>query len=368
MLKGSHRPRQALSRAALPVFAVLAAAALLGGCATLGYYTQAIGGQLEVIADNRDIDEVLADPATPAETRRKLALVRDARTFAVTDLGLPDNRSYRRYRDLGRQFVVWNVFVAPEFSTTAREWCFPVVGCVSYRGYFTQARADEFAAGERGAGNDVYVGGVAAYSTLGWFSDPVLNTVLTRSDTDLVGLLFHELAHQLLYVKDDSAFNESFATVIELEGVRRWVARDRDDAGFADYRARLQRRDEFVALVLATRGELDRLYATDLDADAKRARKVAALTAMQDEYGKLKQRWGGYTGFDAWFAKDVNNAKLAAVGTYYRHVAPLQRLLAEKQGNLPAFYAAVRDLAALTKEERAARLKELAQTAVVGLN
>lgn len=368
MLKGSHRPRQALFRAVLPLLLALAVAASLGGCATLGYYTQAIGGQLEVIADNRDIAEVLDDPATPAETRRKLALVRDARAFAVTDLGLPDNRSYRMYKDLRRPFVVWNVFVAPEFSTTPREWCFPVAGCVTYRGYFSQARADEFAAEERAAGNDVYVGGVAAYSTLGWFSDPVLNTVLARSDNELVGLLFHELAHQLLYVKDDSAFNESFATVIELEGVRRWVARTGDAAAFAEYRARLQRRDEFVALVLATRRELDQLYATDLDAAAKRARKAAALARMQDEYRKLKLRWGGQSGFDAWFAKDVNNAKLAAVGTYYRHVAPLQQLLAEKQGDLAAFYAAARELAALTKEERGARLNGLAPTAGVGLN
>jgi predicted aminopeptidase len=355
MLMGSHRTRQAVLRIALPLLAIAA----LGGCATLGYYAQAIGGEMDILGRARNIDAVVDDPTTPATTRRKLELVLAVRRFAIEKLDLPDSRSYLTYTDLKRPHALWNVFVAPEFSTTPREWCFPIAGCVSYRGYFSEKSADEFAAERRAVGDDVFVGGVSAYSTLGWFNDPVLSTVLNRSDTELAGLIFHELGHQKLYVQGDSAFDESFATVVELEGVRRWVVQHNDPGAFERYRRHLARRDDFVALVLDYRKRLDALYASNADAAAKRERKRALFDALRADYAKRKERWGGDNGYDAWFAKDLNNAKLAAVGTYYKYVEPLQRLLAEHDGNLPAFYAAAKDLAELPQEERAARLNAL---------
>ncbi len=335
-------------RPLLPLLPLL----LLTGCANFSYYTQVIGGQMDIVAKARPIDEWIKDPATAPETRQKLATVLTLREFATHELGLPDNRSYRGYADLERPFAVWNVFATPELSLQPREWCFVVAGCVSYRGYFTHAKADGFAAELRQQGYDVYVGGVAAYSTLGWFNDPMLNTILKRSETEIAGILFHELAHQKLYVKDDSTFNESFATVVELEGVKRWLQQQGKPEEFHRYQINIKRREEFVALVLGHRERLAKIYAANLSDNEKRSAKARILAELRNDYAELKASWGGYEGYDNWFAQGLNNARLVSVGLYHQHVAAFQKLLAQENRDLKAFYRTVQKLAQRPKSER----------------
>jgi predicted aminopeptidase len=342
-------------RSLLPLLPLL----LLAGCANFSYYTQAIGGQMDILAKSRPIDEWIDDPATMPETRQKLATVLTLREFATRELGLPDNRSYRRYADLNRPFAVWNVFATPELSLQPKEWCFVVAGCVSYRGYFTHEKADQFAAELKQLGYDVYVGGVAAYSTLGWFNDPMLNTVLKRSETEIAGILFHELAHQKLYVKDDSAFNESFATVIELEGVKRWLRQQGKPEKFHRYQINIKRREEFVALVLRHRERLAETYASNSSDAEKRATKTRILAELRNDYVTLKTNWGGFEGYDDWFAQDLNNARLVSIGLYHQHVATFQKLLARQSSDLTAFYHAVQKIAQQPKEERDSVLRAL---------
>ena len=332
---------------------------LLAGCANFSYYTQAIGGQMDILAKSRPIDEWIDDPATKPETRQKLATVLTLREFATRELGLPDNRSYRSYADLERPFAVWNVFATPELSLQPREWCFVVAGCVSYRGYFAQAEADRFAAKLKQQGDDVYVGGVAAYSTLGWFNDPMLNTVLKRSETEIAGILFHELAHQKLYVKNDSAFNESFATVVELEGVKRWLLQQGKPEEFQRYQKKIKRREEFVAFVLRHRERLAKIYAANLSDNEKRVAKAHILEELRSNYAALKTRWGGYEGYDSWFTQDLNNARLVSIGLYHQHVAAFQKLLARRGSDLTVFYHAVEEMVRQPKEKRDSALSAL---------
>lgn len=337
-------------------FALLLPLAVLSGCAGISYYAQAIGGQMELLSKRRPISDVLADPATPSALREKLVRVQQLRAYASDELKLPDNDSYKTYADLERPYVVWNVFAVPELSVRPREWCFPFAGCVGYRGYFGRAPAQAFADELRAAGDDVYVGGVAAYSTLGWLDDPMLNTLIQRPNAELAGILFHELAHQRVYAADDSEFNESFATVVELEGVRRWLNRDGDRDAHAAYEARRHQREEFAAVILETRATLATLYASAASVEEKRMAKRAAFAALKARYPELKKRWGNDR-YDAWFAQDLNNAHLAAVGTYHRYVTALQKLLAKQGGDLAKFYREAERLAALGKAERTAQLE-----------
>jgi predicted aminopeptidase len=340
------------------------AALLLAGCATVSYYGQAVLGHLDLMNRSRPIDAQLADEKTPPELRAKLARVVAIRDFASGELGLPDNGSYRAYADLERPYVVWNVFAAPEFSVEPRQSCFPFVGCVSYRGYYAQADAEAFAAGLRKAGDDVFVYGVPAYSTLGWFDDPVLNTFVGYPDAELARLVFHELAHQVVYVKGDTVFNESFAVAVEEEGVRRWMATHATERERAGYAALQARRAEFVRLVLGYRDRLEALYREPLPDEAKRAEKARLLAELAAEYRTLKaERWGGWPGYDRWFDKGVNNAQLASVATYEQLVPAFRALLAREGGDMARFYAAVKDLARLDPAERDDRLAALARDA-----
>ena len=304
----------------------------LQGC----YYGQAIRGQVDLLAKREPIDRLIADPATPAALRERLELARDLRAFAIDELALPDNASYTTYADLGRPYAVWNVTATDEFSVAPVTWCFPFAGCVPYRGYFSETAAHRFAERYRARGHDVRVGGVTAYSTLGWFSDPLLNTMITRDEIEIAALLFHELAHQQLYVKDDPAFNEAFATVVEEEGVRRWlIARDKPDA-VAEYRMRRERALRFAALLRDTRAELQTLYASSLETDAMRAAKADAFDVLRARYRAVKlEEWGGYPGYDHWFERDLNNADLAAVGTYNDRAPALRALLESVDRDLP---------------------------------
>ena len=341
--------------------AVVCAALLLAGCSNISYYMQSVSGQLDIWRRERPIEEILKDAATPEALRRKLATVLEIRVFASRELGLPDNRSYRQYADLGRPFVVWNVFAAPEFSVQPVHWCFLMVGCVSYRGYFAKADADAFAVETARLGHDVYIGPVPAYSTLGYFTDPVLNTFIHYPDYELARLLFHELSHQLVYVRDDTLFNESFAVAVEQEGVRRWLARSGDAQQQAAFERFQRIRAAFMQLVHRHREELAALYRSGAAPDAMRARKSEILRALDQEYQTVKQRdWGGYAGYDPWFARKPNNAQLASIAIYSQMVPAFQALLRQEEGDLPRFYRAVKALAALPKDDRDAKLQALA--------
>jgi predicted aminopeptidase len=340
----------------VPPIALLALPVAAAGCSTLGYYWQAFGGQMELVRKARPIPEVIADPATAGDLKVRLERVREIRDFASRALALPDNGSYRQYADLKRHFVVWNVFATPEFSVQPKEWCFPVAGCVNYRGYFAQADAEAFAAGLRRDDLDVYVGGVPAYSTLGWLDDPVLNTFIQYPDTELARLIFHELSHQVAYAKGDSTFNESFAVAVEIEGVKRWIDAKGTPEQRAAFAAAQQRRRDFAALVQRHRDSLAQVYAGGLPPERMRAEKARALDAMRADYAALKQQWGGFAGFDWWFAQPLNNAQLASVALYTQLVPAFQRLLADSNGDLPRFYAEVKALAKLPERERHAAL------------
>jgi predicted aminopeptidase len=339
-------------RAALLMLVIGAAT----GCATLGYYGQAIGGHLEVVSRARDIGDIINDPATDPALRTRLATLLEARDFATRALHLPDNDSYRRYADLERSYIVWNVFAAPPLSLKPREWCFLVVGCVAYRGYYSRERALAAAAQLRAEGYDVYVGGVSAYSTLGWFNDPLLNTMLARGEAESTAVLFHELAHQRVYARDDSAFNESFAVTVEIEGMRRWFASRGEAETHSRYLERRGRRDALIALLLRYRARLETLYGSGLADDDKLAGKAGILDELRMDYQALKAAWHGDTLFDTWMAEDLNNAKLASVGLYHSYVPAFQRLLAAHGGDLQSFYRAVEALAKRPRAERAAAL------------
>ncbi|OGA06156.1 MAG: hypothetical protein A3D95_02600 [Betaproteobacteria bacterium RIFCSPHIGHO2_12_FULL_69_13] len=318
--------------------------ALAAGCETLGYYGQAISGHLELMAAARPVESWLAEPGTAPALRSKLETARRVRAFASARLGLPDNRSYTSYAALDRPFAVWNVYTAPEFSVEPKSECFPFAGCVSYRGFFSEARAREHAARLRAEGLEVFVGGVPAYSTLGKFDDPLLSTFIRRPDEQIARLIFHELAHQLVYVRDDTTFNESFAVAVEEEGVRRWLeaeGRGREAAAWREARAR---RREFAAQVAETRSRLAALYRQRLAPEAMRGQKHI-------EFERLR------AGREALVPVAANNAWLASVAVYTRLVPAFERMLAASGGDLAAFYARVKEVASLEPQARAAALR-----------
>ena len=330
----------------------------LAGCAQLQYYVQAAQGQYALWSDARPIEDWLGDPATDPKLKARLEKALLIRRFAVQELGLPDNASYRNYAALSRPFVLWNVVATPEFSLKPLRWCFPIAGCVSYRGYYSKDDAQSFAATLRKDGNDVQVGGVPAYSTLGWFSDPLLSTFIHYSDAELARMIFHELAHQVAYVPGDSTFNESFATAVEEAGLERWLELYGNEAMRAAYVQYNARRQEFLALLLTHRNMLEQLYAENSSARHKRARKARIFEHLQSEYQQLKISWGGYAGYDRWFAEPLNNAHLSAVGTYHE-LLPAFRNLLKQERTFVRFYVAVQNLAALDLPQREQRLQQL---------
>jgi predicted aminopeptidase len=348
-----------LRRLALWAAALLAALAT-GGCSTLRYYAQAVGGHLEIVHRARPVSAWLADPATPLALRVRLELAERIRDFAVTALKEPDNRSYRTYADLQRGAAVWNVVAAPELSLTLKTWCFPVMGCVGYRGYYRQQGADAMASTLKAEGWETSVYGVPAYSTLGWTNwlggDPLLNTFIAWPEGELARLIFHELAHQEAYADDDTTFNESFAVAVSRIGSRRWLREYGSAAARAEDAAATARQHDFRELTARTRAQLDALYASALPDADKRARKAGIMAAMRADYAALKAgRWDGFAGYDAWFAH-ANNASLGVQAAYNELVPEFDRLFEHEGGNFTRFYAEVRRLAALPKAERRATL------------
>ena len=304
------------------------------------------------MSKRQPITRVIAEASTAPALRRQLEAVAAIRDFASRELGLPDNGSYRSYADVGRRYVVWNVVAAPEFSVDAKEWCYPIAGCVAYRGYFSEDRARRFAARLRGQGFDITVGGVAAYSTLGHFNDPVLNTMMGWNDVELAAIIFHELTHQLLYVPNDSSFNEALATTVEEEGVRRWLRAQGRDADLANHLVQQQHYVQVIDLLSSTRDELRAVYASGLAPEAMREKKRAAFASLRASFARLKAAWGGHAPFEAWFDEDLNNAQLASIATYFTCVPGFERELQAAGGDLTVFYARVRALAKLDQKTR----------------
>jgi predicted aminopeptidase len=334
---------------------VLAAALALGGCGTL-YVAQAARGQLQILNAREPIRKVVKDPRTDPALRRRLEEVRMAREFAWRELALPNNKSYTSYADLKRDYVVWSVVATPEFSVEPHEWCFPFVGCVAYRGYFRERSAQEFAAGLREQGYDAIVGGVPAYSTLGKFNDPVLNTMMSYGDDELASIMFHELSHQVIYIAGDTAFNEAFAVAVEQEGLARWLKFRGREADLGKYLERRARQAESLAIVARHRRELEQLYGAPIPTSEMRERKRAVFSRLVTELRELAERYGTESTLAAELDGRPNNARLASLATYYECVPGFQRVLAEQQFDLPRFYEAVRELAGLPREERRARL------------
>ena len=324
----------------MPRFVLLVVCSLpLSGC----YYLQAAAGQWELTRKREPIGEVLAREETSPELAARLRLVAEARQFAVDELGLPDNDTYRTYADLERDFVMWSVFAAPEFSIEPRTWCFPIAGCVSYRGYFSKESAEREAAGLAKKGYDVAVSGVVAYSTLGKLKDPVLSTMMNWDDVRLIAVLFHELAHQVLYVKGDSGFNESFATAVEEFGVQRWLASRGMDAAFSDYMARRAVRGALSALVAEARADLDAMYALAIDDAEKRARKQNRLAALQADIVSSLENAGRDAG--GWVDGELNNARLVPMVLYEGRLDEFRALFETCEQRLDCFYERARELA-----------------------
>jgi predicted aminopeptidase len=342
------------------VLAALGALCATSGCSSIDYLSQSASGHFRLLAAARPVKDAIADPATPEALRKRLELTQRMREFAVTELHEPDNDSYRSYADLKRPAAVWNVVAAPELSLRLATWCFPVVGCVGYRGYYDRASAEAAAAPLKSEGLEVDIYEVPAYSTLGWMNwiggDPLLSTFVQWPEGELSRLIFHELAHQVAYAPGDTTFNESFATAVEHIGSQRWLEKNAAPEVLARQRLTESRRDDFHVLVRAWRAKLDAMYRSKLPDADKRVRKAELYAGMRADYESLKRgKWAGYAGYDHWFAK-ANNATMGTQGAYDDEVGAFERLFAAEGGDFDRFYAEVRRLAALPKPERDAAL------------
>jgi predicted aminopeptidase len=315
---------------------------------------------MHIWRSERPIKEVIADPNTTPKLKGKLELILHARKFAEHELALPADDHYLLYADLHQEHVVWNVYASQEFSLTPKTWWYPFAGRSSYRGYFSEKDARKFAAKLEKKYSDVYFEGIDAYSTLGWFKEPILNTFVYDSDTDLAETIFHELAHQRVYVGGDTAFNEAFAVSVEREGIRRWLGATNNEA-WDKFKVRKGRREEFVQLVLGARNQLAAVYDNlNLSGEEKRARKKEIIAGLRADYAKMKQeKWKGYKGYDEWFNGPLNNAQLNTVSTYYHLVPAFENLLQQNGGDLPKFYEAVKGLSKLSRDERHEKLEAL---------
>ena len=333
--------------------------ASLIGCQTVQYYSQAIEGQGRILMKRKPISEITSDPQSPDSLRKKLTYVLAVREFAKNKLQLPVNSHYLTYVELERSFVAWNVFATPEFSLGPKRWCYPIVGCAAYRGYFSETQALQYADALSKQGYDVHVNGVTAYSTLGWFNDPVLSTFIHRSEEQLAALIFHELSHQILYVAGDTTFNESFATFLEQEGLRRWQGESESPQIYNQYLGHYSRQRQFVQLILKYRQELELLYQTDLSPSAKRGKKTAIFSKLRNEFKRLKKYGINLSAYDDWMNQPLNNAKISSVLAYHDFVPAFHKLLADKKGNLNQFYTACRQLGKKEMDQRHRILKAI---------
>ena len=323
---------------------------MLPACSQLGYYTQAVQGHWEIIAKREKISALIGSDDTSEDLKEKLAKVQEIRKFSSRALALPDNRSFTYFTDIGRPYAIWNVVATPAYDLGPKTWCFPVAGCVAYKGFFSEKDADAFNARLMEQGFDTFRYGVSAYSTLGWFSDPVLNTHLHYGETSLAGLIFHELAHQVAYAKDDSAFNEAFATVVEIAGLERWFSERGTVEQYEEYLENRKRNGKITAMVLGFRARLAQRYETGPESTLPQSKR-ALFREMKSVYEEMRNRGEGTPYYDWWFSLDLNNAHLALLSTYHHHVPALQTAL-DQSGSLQAFYTLIKEKSELPKPAR----------------
>ncbi len=325
---------------------------LCSGCSSIGYYSHLIGGHLEIHSNTKPIDSIIKSPDTTDKLAHKLKLIIEAKKFAESNLDLPKNDSYTKYADLGRDYVMWSVTATPKLSLSPYQSCFIIVGCMNYRTFFAKRNAEEFAADLQKQGYETYIGEIAAFSSLGWFDDPVLNTMLSWPDTRLAGLIFHELTHQKIYAHNDTTFNESVAVTVELEGIKKWLTSKKDIEKLNAFLKRQKRHQQFLSIILATRSKLEFLYQAPIPNKQKLAKKRLIFSQLLEDYKNLKVSWNGYSGYDRWFNTNLNNAKLALLTTYTQHVPVLTRLLRDNEDDFAKFFKSVRKLADMDKSER----------------
>jgi predicted aminopeptidase len=352
---------------------VVLALVLVCGCRNLSFYGQAIRGEYQMLAHRNPVDKLVTNSNTDAKLKEKLSTLLAMLSYASNDLRLPVDNQYHHYVDLHRPYAVWNVEAAPEFSLEKKSWWYPFVGSLDYRGYFSQEGAEKYAAWLRKKDLDVYVGGVEAYSTLGWFKDPALNTFIFEPEADLAEILFHELGHQRLFVSGDTDFNEAFATTVGQEGAKRWLRSRKDQAGLDAYLAELRRHDQFVEIVARCTRQLEKLYGDVRTPDGKlkagsretvsveelRRQKQAILEKLQEDYRALKAQWNGSNDYDGWFALPINNAQLNSISTYYDLVPAFERMLKDNNDDLEKFYRAAERLSKEPREKRHLVLRSL---------
>jgi predicted aminopeptidase len=347
----------------------------LCGCRELAYYAQAVRGEHQILSHRKPIGELIEDPQTPEKLKRQLVLVQKLRSFAGEELKLPIDSRYLKYVDLQRPYVVWNVQAAPPFSLQPRTWWYPLVGSLDYRGYFTEAGARACAERVQADGDEVYVDGIEAYSTLGWFKDPILNTFVYHSEPELAEVIFHELGHARVFASGDTDFNEAYATEVGQEGARRWLVAEGKTSLLVRYEASLRREQQFVRLVQKTRSQLEAVYGDTLDEDGNiqaaseppagaaelLSKKQEILGQLRQNYAELKAEWNGDGVYDEWFTNDLNNAQLNTIANYYDYLPAFERLLWLNGGDLERFYGAVQRLADMPKSDRRRWLRELSK-------
>lgn len=336
----------------------------LTGCVNLTYYAQAVGGHMDLLRRSKPINVIIADPDVDRQLRSSLARVVILRDFASRELKLPDNKSYTSYADLQRPYAVWNVFASPELSVKLKKWCFIKVGCVGYRGFFSQAKAERYAEKLKEEGYDTYVGGIRAYSTLGWFNDPILNTFIGSPEMDLARLIFHELAHQVVYVPGDTVFNESFATAVEHEGVARWFERNGSVSEQIAFNVKHEMETVFTELVLDYRKRLQVVFSSDISDVGKRAAKAQIFDDLREEYRQIKATQPEFSRYEAWFKQQPNNARLATVAIYTQLLPAFQALLGQQNGDMDQFFNVVKEISKLSKNERALVLQAAVEAGV----
>jgi len=341
------------------ILLLVSVAVLMQGCSSLAYYWEKIQGHTEILSKQEPVQEVIDNPKTPDKVRQKLISTQKARVFASEVLQLPDNDSYKNYVDLKQDYVVWTVVATPPYSIKAKQWCFFIVGCLSYKGYFSEQDAEASAKELKAENMDVYVSGTKAYSTLGWFDDPLLSTMLYNSEAYRVGIIFHELAHQKMYVEDDTSFNEGFASTVELEGIQAWFSRDTKKEEYKRYIIFRERDDAFKKLLQATREELKQAYSLNLDSKAMHENKIKIFNELQLAYKKLKEQWRGYSGYDKWMSQDLNNAHLALIATYNDHIPAFRKLFKNVNNDYELFYQQVEKISELDKDKRSEELNKL---------
>lgn len=330
----------------------LPALLLVTGCAEISYYMQSVDGHLSIVHNKKDIEDLIADKNTDKKLAKRLQLVRGIRQFAIDELALPDSGSYTDYADLGRNFVLKNLFAAEAFSIKPKQWCYPVIGCAGYRGYFNEQQLERFSNELKQQGYDIYIANVPAYSTLGWFNDPVLNTFIYWPDYLLAGLIFHELSHQHVYVDGDSQFNESFAVAVQQSGVEIWLTSNGELDKLNKYRQHINNRKQVIQLIIRSREELKDIYATTMQLPEKKAAKEQAIEKLKSQYQDMSAGFDVPDGFSRWFGGDINNARLASISTYYAYVPAFKNLLKQNNNNFTAFLGQVKAISELSVEQR----------------